>query len=72
MKALKPLSLSAALGSALLLNAVFSFSAVAGLLEKGRSQGLTAGIANEQPYAYIGTDGKTVGANVEILRAILD
>jgi hypothetical protein len=49
MKGLKPLSLSAALGSALLLNAVFSFSAVAGLLEKGRSQGLTAGIANEQP-----------------------
>jgi polar amino acid transport system substrate-binding protein len=42
-----------------------------GLLEKGRSQGLTAGIANEQPYAYIGTDGKVTGANVEILQAIL-
>ncbi len=68
----KSLSLSAALGSALLLNAVVSFSAVAGLLEKGRSQGLTAGIANEQPYAYVGTDGNIVGANVEILRAILE
>lgn len=71
MKGFKPLSLSVALGSAVLLNALFSFSATAGLLEKGRSQGLTAGIANEQPYAYIGTDGKTVGANVEILQAIL-
>jgi polar amino acid transport system substrate-binding protein len=71
MKGLKPLSLSVALGSALLLNAVFSVSAMAGLLEKGRSLGLTAGIANEQPYAYIGTDGKVTGANVEILQAIL-
>jgi polar amino acid transport system substrate-binding protein len=71
MKGLKLLSLSVALGSALLLNAVFSVSAMAGLLEKGRSQGLTAGIANEQPYAYIGTDGKVTGANVEILQAIL-
>jgi polar amino acid transport system substrate-binding protein len=71
MKGLKLLSLSVALGSALLLNAVFSASAMAGLLEKGRSQGLTAGIANEQPYAYIGTDGKVTGANVEILQAIL-
>lgn len=71
MKGLKTLSLSVALGSALLLNAVFSVSAMAGLLEKGRSQGLTAGIANEQPYAYVGTDGKVTGANVEILQAIL-
>jgi polar amino acid transport system substrate-binding protein len=71
MKGLKLLSLSVALGFALLLNAVFSISAMAGLLEKGRSQGLTAGIANEQPYAYIGTDGKVTGANVEILQAIL-
>lgn len=71
MKGLKPLSLSVALGSTLLLNAVFSVSAMADLLEKGRSQGLTAGIANEQPYAYIGTDGKVTGANVEILQAIL-
>jgi polar amino acid transport system substrate-binding protein len=71
MKGLKLLSLSVALGSALLLNTVFSVSAMAGLLEKGRSQGLTAGIANEQPYAYIGTDGKVTGANVEILQAIL-
>jgi len=71
MKGLKTLSLPAVLGSAVLLNALFSLSASAGLLEKGRTQGLTAGIANEQPYAYIGTDGKTVGANVEILQAIL-
>lgn len=71
MKGLKPLSLSALLGSAVLLNALFASSAIAGLLEKGRTQGLTAGIANEQPYAYIDTQGKTVGANVEILQAIL-
>jgi polar amino acid transport system substrate-binding protein len=71
MKAITPLSLSALFGSAVLLNAVLSFSAVAGLLEKGRTQGLTAGIANEQPYAYIGTDGKATGANVEVLQAIL-
>ena len=71
MKALNPVSLSAALGSALLLNAVLSFPALAGLLEKGRTNGLTAGIANEQPYAYIGTDGKVTGANVEVLQAIL-
>jgi polar amino acid transport system substrate-binding protein len=55
----------------MLLNALFASSAIAGLLEKGRTQGLTAGIANEQPYAYIDTSGKTVGANVEILQAIL-
>lgn len=71
MKALNPLSLSAALGSAVLLSAVCSFSAMAGLLEKGRADGLTAGIANEQPYAYIGTDGKATGANVEVLKAVL-
>jgi polar amino acid transport system substrate-binding protein len=71
MKAIKPLSLSALIGSAVLLNAVLSFPAMAGLLEKGRTQGLTAGIANEQPYAYIGTDGKATGANVEVLQAIL-
>ena len=72
MKALKPLSLSAAFGSAVLLSAVCSFSAMAaGLLEKGRAGGLTAGIANEQPYAYIGTDGKVTGANVEVLKAVL-
>lgn len=72
MKGIKPLSFSALIASALLLNAVISFPALAGLLEKGRSDGLTAGIANEQPYAYIGTDGKATGANVEILRAILE
>ena len=72
MKALKPLSLAAAFGSAVLLSAVCSFSAMAaGLLEKGRAGGLTAGIANEQPYAYIGTDGKVTGANVEVLKAVL-
>ncbi|PBQ10146.1 ectoine/hydroxyectoine ABC transporter substrate-binding protein EhuB [Pseudomonas syringae] len=71
MKTLKPSSLSAVLGSAVLLSAVCSFSAMAGLLEKGRVEGLTAGIANEQPYAYIGTDGKPTGANVEVLKAIL-
>lgn len=71
MKATKPLSLSALIGSTVLLNAVLSFPAMAGLLEKGRTQGLTAGIANEQPYAYIGTDGKATGANVEVLKAIL-
>lgn len=43
----------------------------AGLLDKGRSDGLTAGIANEQPYAYLGTDGKATGANIEVLQAIL-
>jgi polar amino acid transport system substrate-binding protein len=71
MKGIKALSFSAVLGSAVLLNAVFSLSASAGLLEKGRSSGLTAGIANEQPYAYIGTDGKVTGANIEVLQAIL-
>lgn len=71
MKGLKPLSLPAVLGSAMLLNAVLLSSAMAGLLEKGRADGLTAGIANEQPYAYIGTDGKVTGANVEVLHAIL-
>jgi polar amino acid transport system substrate-binding protein len=71
MKLLKPLSLSALLGSAVLLNAFAVSPVSAALLEKGRTQGLTAGIANEQPYAYIDTSGKTVGANVEILQAIL-
>jgi len=71
MKHTPPRFLSAFLGSAVLLGAVFSSSAMAGLLEKGRASGLTAGIANEQPYAYIGTDGKVTGANVEVLQAIL-
>ncbi|MBD1552076.1 ectoine/hydroxyectoine ABC transporter substrate-binding protein EhuB [Pseudomonas typographi] len=71
MKALKPLSLPTVLGSAVLLSALCSFPALAGLLEKGRASGLTAGIANEQPYAYIGTDGKATGANVEVLKAVL-
>ncbi|MCD5996136.1 ectoine/hydroxyectoine ABC transporter substrate-binding protein EhuB [Pseudomonas sp. CDFA 602] len=71
MKALKPLLSSAVFGSVVLLGALCSVPAVAGLLEKGRSSGLTAGIANEQPYAYIGTDGNVTGANVEILKAVL-
>ncbi|WP_226504823.1 MULTISPECIES: ectoine/hydroxyectoine ABC transporter substrate-binding protein EhuB [Pseudomonas] len=71
MNARKVLSLPAVFGSALLLSALCSFPALAGLLEKGRADGLTAGIANEQPYAYIGTDGKATGANVEILKAVL-
>ncbi|KPX12644.1 ABC transporter binding protein-like protein AabH [Pseudomonas syringae pv. daphniphylli] len=50
MKGINPLSFPALMGSALLLNAVISFPALAGLLEKGRTDGLTAGIANEQPY----------------------
>lgn len=71
MNARKALSLPAVFGSAALLSALCSFPALAGLLEKGRADGLTAGIANEQPYAYIGTDGKATGANVEILKAVL-
>ncbi|QZP31101.1 ectoine/hydroxyectoine ABC transporter substrate-binding protein EhuB [Pseudomonas sp. DR48] len=71
MKGTKLRSLSAALGSTALLSVVFASSAMAGLLEKGRASGLTAGIANEQPYAYIGTDGRITGANVEVLQAIL-
>ncbi|MCK3864843.1 ectoine/hydroxyectoine ABC transporter substrate-binding protein EhuB [Pseudomonas sp. B329] len=72
MKGIKLRSLSVTLGSAALLSAVLASSAMAGLLEKGRASGLTAGIANEQPYAYIGTDGKVTGANVEVLQAILN
>jgi len=71
MKALKPLLSSAVFGSVVLLGALCSVPAMAGLLEKGRTSGLTAGIANEQPYAYIGTDGNVTGANVEILKAVL-
>jgi polar amino acid transport system substrate-binding protein len=72
MKAIKHLPLAAMLGSAVLLNAMFSLpAAAAGLLEKGQNTGLTAGIANEQPYAYIGQDGKVTGANIEVLQAIL-
>jgi polar amino acid transport system substrate-binding protein len=71
MNAVKALTSPAVWGSALLLSALCSFPAMAGLLEKGRADGLTAGIANEQPYAYIGTDGKATGANVEILKAVL-
>ncbi|WP_421556611.1 ectoine/hydroxyectoine ABC transporter substrate-binding protein EhuB [Pseudomonas kitaguniensis] len=71
MKGINLRSLSATLGCAALLSALFASSAMAGLLEKGRTNGLVAGIANEQPYAYIGTDGKITGANVEVLEAIL-
>ncbi|WP_213879292.1 ectoine/hydroxyectoine ABC transporter substrate-binding protein EhuB [Pseudomonas sp. dw_358] len=72
MPASRKLSLATLLGSAIAFGTLFSASAMAaGLLEKGRSSGLTAGIANEQPYAYIGTDGKITGANYEVLLAIL-
>lgn len=57
MTRLNAFSLPALAGSACLLASLFSTTALAGLLEKGRTGGLTAGIANEQPYAYIGTDG---------------
>src|SRR5471030_1583654 len=71
MNAIKSLSLSAALCTSVLLNLAPSSAVAAGLLEKGRSEGLSAGIANEQPYAYIGTDGKVTGAYVDVLKAIL-
>ncbi|MDR1827382.1 MAG: ectoine/hydroxyectoine ABC transporter substrate-binding protein EhuB [Methylobacteriaceae bacterium] len=42
------------------------------LLDKAKSNGqFVAGIANEQPYGYIATDGTITGANVELLRTIL-
>ncbi|WPP02236.1 ectoine/hydroxyectoine ABC transporter substrate-binding protein EhuB [Pseudomonas sp. HR96] len=64
--------LAALLAGAVLFGTLSSVSAMAaGLLEKGRSSGLTAGIANEQPYAYVGTDGKITGANYEVLMAVL-
>ncbi|WP_249674394.1 ectoine/hydroxyectoine ABC transporter substrate-binding protein EhuB [Pseudomonas abieticivorans] len=73
MTSTKRLPLAALLGCALSLTALTSgVATAAGLLEKGRSEGLTAGIANEQPYAYIGTDGKATGANIEVLQAILE
>lgn len=71
MKRTSLVSLPALIGSLCLLTGLWSTSSVAGLLEKGRSSGLTAGIANEQPYAYIGTDGQVTGANVEVLKAVL-
>jgi polar amino acid transport system substrate-binding protein len=71
MTRLNALSLPALVGSACLLASLFSNTASAGLLEKGRTSGLTAGIANEQPYAYIGTDGQVTGANIDILKAVL-
>lgn len=71
MTALFQRSRAVVCGAALLASGLFSLSATAGLLEKGRSDGLTAGIANEQPYAYLGTDGQPTGANIEVLKAIL-
>jgi polar amino acid transport system substrate-binding protein len=71
MNPIKSFSLPLLLGCAVAFNLALSASAGAGLLEKGRAQGLTAGIANEQPYAYVGTDGQVTGANVEVLRAVL-
>ncbi|EOI6582277.1 ectoine/hydroxyectoine ABC transporter substrate-binding protein EhuB [Yersinia enterocolitica] len=73
MKLNKTLSLSGILSVSLLLNAALSFSASAqSLLDKAKNhEPPIAGIANEQPYGYIGTDGKATGANVEVLRAVL-
>ncbi|TCL02879.1 ectoine/hydroxyectoine ABC transporter substrate-binding protein EhuB [Sodalis ligni] len=67
------LSLAGRVSFALLLSAAFSLSASAqSLLDKAKSQEpLVAGIANEQPYGYIGPDGKATGANIEVLRAVL-
>nr|WP_263262194.1 ectoine/hydroxyectoine ABC transporter substrate-binding protein EhuB [Pseudomonas sp. RIT-PI-S] len=65
------MSLPALLGTALLLTGLGAAPATAGLLEKGRASGLTAGIANEQPYAYLDTSGQVTGANIEILKAVL-
>lgn len=69
----KPSIFSIFVGAALLSSFTFSFSASAtSLLDKADDhQTVTAGIANEQPYGYIGEDGKATGANVEVLRAIL-
>lgn len=71
MKRLRPAPLSAAIATLLLCTGMVCTPAVAGLLEKGRASGLTAGIANEQPYAYIDTNGEVTGANIEILKAVL-
>jgi polar amino acid transport system substrate-binding protein len=71
MKRTSIVSLPTLIGSMCLLGSLWSASACAGLLEKGRDSGLTAGIANEQPYGYIGTDGQVTGANIEILKAVL-
>ncbi|QKJ88387.1 ectoine/hydroxyectoine ABC transporter substrate-binding protein EhuB [Paramixta manurensis] len=64
---------AALISAALFSSLTFSFSATAAsLLDKGaQHQTVIAGIANEQPYGYIGEDGKATGANVEVLRAIL-
>ncbi len=73
MKLIPTLSLSGILSLSLLLNATLSLNAAAqSLLDKAKSnEPLIAGIANEQPYGYIGKDGKATGANVEVLRAVL-
>lgn len=59
--------------AAFFISAIISAPVLAqGLLDKANSQqSLIAGIANEQPYGYIGSDGKATGANIEVLRAVL-
>lgn len=71
MPSVKRACLSVLGGAVCLMSSLLPLSASAGLLDKGRSTGLTAGIANEQPYAYLGTDGQVTGANIDILKAVL-
>ena len=47
--------------------------AAEGTLAKIKARGhLIAGIANEQPYGYMNTDGKLTGSNIDVLRAIME
>ncbi len=73
MKSTIKLSLAGMVSSALLLSVALALPASAqSLLDKAKTQSpLIAGIANEQPYGYIGPDGKATGANIEVLRAVL-
>lgn len=45
--------------------------AVAQTLEQARSDGVAIAIANEPPYAFMGTDGSPTGAGPELDKAIL-
>ncbi|AHF79191.1 Extracellular solute-binding protein, ABC transport component (plasmid) [Sodalis praecaptivus] len=73
MKSSSTFSLAGVVSTVVLLGAVLALPASAqSLLDKAKSQEpLVAGIANEQPYGYIGPDGKATGANIEVLRAVL-
>lgn len=73
MKSKNRLSFAGKISIAWGLSAALSLPVFAqGLLDKAKSQQpLIAGIANEQPYGYIGPDGKATGANIEVLRAVL-